>query len=207
MEGGKGGNSYWPGFVDALTNVVIAMIFVIVVLAIALSFAAQLMGKKLAEQYIAAAAASAAAAAPAKPAPAAAPAEVLPVPESRRSGRTRIAVSGGEAASSPNPARVGAVRNVLQLDFAPNATTLDPAAAEQLKVALAPVERRQRAVVIANGPDMQLSFNQRSAYLRVMAVRNVLIEQGFPPGKVSVRIDTQSTMKSATVNVSFQEGP
>ena len=31
--GGKsGGDSYWPGFVDALTNVVIAMIFVVVVL-------------------------------------------------------------------------------------------------------------------------------------------------------------------------------
>ena len=29
--GGSGGNSYWPGFVDALTNVVIAMIFVVVV--------------------------------------------------------------------------------------------------------------------------------------------------------------------------------
>ena len=47
MEGGKTAN-YWPGFVDALTNVVIAMVFVIVVLAIALSFSAQLLAKRMA---------------------------------------------------------------------------------------------------------------------------------------------------------------
>ena len=69
MAGGgrAGGDAYWPGFVDALTNVVIAMIFVVVVLAISLTFAAQMMGQKLAErivkEHLAKAAASAASAA------------------------------------------------------------------------------------------------------------------------------------------------
>jgi hypothetical protein len=49
MAGGGGKDSnYWPGFVDALTNVVIAMVFVIVVLAISLSFSAQLLAKRMA---------------------------------------------------------------------------------------------------------------------------------------------------------------
>lgn len=51
--GGKSsGGDYWPGFVDALTNVVIAMVFVIVVLAIAMSYSAQKAAKKMAAKII-----------------------------------------------------------------------------------------------------------------------------------------------------------
>jgi hypothetical protein len=45
MEGGKETN-YWPGFVDALANVVVTMVFVLVVFVIALLYFAQNKAKE-----------------------------------------------------------------------------------------------------------------------------------------------------------------
>jgi hypothetical protein len=204
--GGSGANSYWPGFVDALTNVVIAMIFVVVVLAISLSFAAQMMGKKLAEKYIQEHQAKAAQAAPAAPPPLAAP-----LPESALRNITRIAVAGNEAAASaPAGGTVRQVRNTLLLDYAPQALTLDPAAAERFKAAVAALGSdlaQRRVQVVAGGPAMALSDNQRAAYLRVMAVRNQLLELGVAPAQIDVRIETEVDAPAARVNVSFSDKP
>lgn len=207
--GGSGANSYWPGFVDALTNVVIAMIFVVVVLAISLSFAAQMMGKKLAEKYIQEHKNQAAQAAPA--APAAAPALTAPLPESALRNVTRIAVAGNEAAASaPAGGTLRQVRNTLQLDYAPQALTLDAAAAERFKAAVAALGgdlAQRRAQIVAAGPAMALSDNQRAAYLRVMAVRNQLLELGIAPAHIEVRIETEVDAPAARVNVSFSDKP
>lgn len=203
-SGGSGANSYWPGFVDALTNVVIAMVFVIVVLAISLSFAAQMMGKKLAEKYIKEHAEKTALAAPAKASP---PAQA-PVAESVLPAATRIAVAGNERAASSAGGTLRRVRNSLALDFAPGAMTLDTQAEERFRAALAalggePV--RRRVELVATGPAMQLSDNQRTAYLRVMAVRNALLDQGVKPDRIQVRIDTDTEVASASVNVVILE--
>lgn len=215
MESGKGGgNSYWPGFVDALTNVIIAMIFVVVVLAIALSFAAQLMGKRVADkmisEYKAAAAASAASAAAAGPQAGAASPEVPPVPESKLVGRTIINVKGNEAASAPKSPQVTPARNVLQLKYVPGAITLDEAALKALGEAVKamPESARDKPVVlVATGPSMVLSDNQRSAFMRLMDVRNALIAQGYPATSISTRIDANSDAATPMVSVAFTEGP
>jgi hypothetical protein len=202
MAGGKsGGDAYWPGFVDALTNVVIAMIFVVVVLAIALAFAAQMMGKKLAERYIKEHEAQVAAKA------AAAPPEPVPLRESVLP-RQRIAVAGAERASAPPSAKLQSARNTLQLDFAPSALDLDDAAAQQFKAAVASAMSAKatgRVQILARGPAMSLSENQRAAYMRVMATRNVLLEAGIRPDRIEVRIDTEHDAAHASVNVSFSE--
>jgi hypothetical protein len=202
MAGGKSGaDSYWPGFVDALTNVVIAMIFVVVVLAIALAFAAQMMGKKLAERYIKEHEAQVAARAPSVPDP-------VVLRESTLPGVKRIAVTGNESASAPPTAKLQRVRNSLQLDFAPGALTLDESASKQFKaVVAAAVETKaaRHVQILAHGPNMSLSDNQRAAYLRVMATRNVLLESGVRPDHIEVRIDTEHDTATASVNVVFSE--
>lgn len=209
MEAGGKTANYWPGFVDALTNVVIAMIFVIVVLAIALSFAAQLMGKRIAEEAIrkhnAAAAAAQAAAPKAAPEPQASPAEDAGAPPSR-APLQRIAVQGRENPASAAGGRVKAAGRALQFDFADAALTLDDAAVAKLKDALAPFKSdaaRAKVQIVATGPDLQLSDNQRSAYVRVMAVRNELIDQGYAPDRIGVRIDTAQAARKPTVTVSI----
>lgn len=207
MEGGKTAN-YWPGFVDALTNVVIAMVFVIVVLAIALSFAAQLMGKRIAAETIKKyeAAASANANGTASTPPAAPPVPRTGPPPSTLPTRTTIAVQGNESAASAAGGTVRATPNLLQLDFADTALTLDEAAAQKLREALAPARpqaAQSRVQVVAVGPALQLSENQRAAYIRVMAVRNELLDQGFAADHIGVRIDTASTATRSSVTISI----
>jgi uncharacterized SAM-binding protein YcdF (DUF218 family) len=216
--GGKsGGDSYWPGFVDALTNVVIAMIFVVVVLAISLSFAAQMMGRKLAQQIIeqqaqqAPAAASAATAVaradpsppepavPDAPTPSAPPTATAPLPRI-----TRIAVA---APATPAPAAVAVTgaTSRLQLDYEKTALDLDDRARAALKDALSglgPLQER-RVSLVAVGPDPTLSDNQRAAFVRLMAVRNVLIEQGFDAGRIEVRVDTTQAAPVSSVIVNL----
>lgn len=205
--GGSGANAYWPGFVDALTNVVIAMIFVVVVLAISLSFAAQMMGKKLAEKLIQEhQAKSAQAQAP----PATPPPPQPQLQESALDKTTRIAVAGNEAAASSAGGAVRQVRNTLQLDYAASAITLDAAAADRFKAAVAALGgnlAQRRVQIVASGPGMALSDNQRAAYLRVMAVRNTLLELGLSADQIDVRIDTEVEMPAPRLNVSFAATP
>jgi hypothetical protein len=224
--GGKsGGDSYWPGFVDALTNVVIAMIFVVVVLAISLSFAAQMMGKKLAEKIVQeekAKAALSAASAPVvtpvaqdsrveRPSAAATPsAEPLPtLAASRLPGVTRIPVL-----PPPKPASAAQVQiqpqpqvDRLQLDYDRQALELDDGAKAALLKALQPlgssVAQRQ-VTLVATGPDPSLSDNQRAAYVRLLAVRNVLLEQGFDAARVAVRIDTATATPAPRVYITIE---
>jgi hypothetical protein len=187
--------------VDALTNVVIAMIFVVVALAISLTFAAQLMGKKLAERLVQEHAAKAAASAAAAPLPADGETTAL-------AGRTLIAVAGREAAASAAPVRVRGDNRVLQLNYAPGALSLDDAAAQRLRAALQPVlgdAVRRRVELVGLGPQMSSSDNQRAAYVRLMAVRNQLLELGFVPEQIQVRIDAEREVSPAQVRLVIKE--
>jgi hypothetical protein len=209
MQSGKSSaDSYWPGFVDALTNVVIAMIFVVVVLAISLSFAAQMMGKQLAEQYIKEHTEKLAKSAKAQPQTPVAQ-EAAP-PDTTGATTTRIAVAVAPAASAPAAAQVRNTRNRLQLDYAPGAFTLDASAETQLRASLTAQiggngAAQQRVELLARGPDLALSDNQRAAYVRLMAVRNTLLDAGFSADRVTVRIDAETAASTPSVFVNFKD--
>ena len=200
---GKGdANSYWPGFVDALTNVVIAMIFVVVVLAISLSFAAQLMAKKMAEQYIQEHSKKSDKEAPPPPPP--------EPPDAGIKLNQRIAVAGNEKPVAPKPSQLKSQGNVLQLDYAPGAVTLDAAATGELKKALAARAAdiaSLRVQLVASGPDMAFTDNQRAAFLRVMDVRNALIDAGFSADRIEMNVDTQREARAPAVNLRFSASP
>lgn len=216
--GGKSsGGDFWPGFVDALTNVVIAMVFVIVVLAIALSFSAQMLAKrmaaKIAEQEAELGRARQAVVAPAaeKEKPGGTP----PVVDTAAPQRTRIAVAGNEAAlaASAAAAKVKPAEHYLQLDFAPGALTVDEKAAKALAEALAPLKARLaespalRMEVVALGPEIHLSENQRAAFIRAMAVRNELLGQGVAGDRIVTRIDMKASAPAPAVAVLLGEKP
>ena len=102
------------------------------------------------------------------------------------------------------------VRNTLQLDYAASAITLDAAAADRFKAAVAALGgnlAQRRVQIVASGPGMALSDNQRAAYLRVMAVRNTLLELGLSADHIDVRIDTEVEMPAPRLNVSFAATP
>lgn len=216
MDAGKNAN-YWPGFVDALTNVVIAMVFVIVVLAVSLSFSAQLMAKRMAARI------------PAleepgrglKPAPPQAPdaprppdpALTEPNPPSRLAIDRRVQVKGNDTAASAAPARARPRDGALVLEFAASALTLDEAALAALAPALADLRQRlasappgTRVMLVAGGPEMELSDNQRAGYIRAMATRNALLAQGIAAAQITLGFDLESKAATPTVSVRLQ-GP
>jgi hypothetical protein len=83
---------------------------------------------------------------------------------------------------------------------------LDDAATKALKGALAGSPQGGKVAIVATGPSMQLTANQRAAYLRVLAVRNVLIQQGYSADKLDLRIDTKAESAGPVVNISFIGG-
>lgn len=215
--GGSGSGEYWPGFVDALTNVVIAMVFVIVVLAIALSFAMQMvasrMAGKVAELENAKAALVAAAASAATGPPIVAPAPSADTPlAAPADGRVRIAVAGNERAMPARPAQVRAADRSLVLEYELGALTLDEAAQKSLVQALGPVKAAlqsasasTRLALVATGPAMELSDNQRAAFVRVMAVRNQLLDQGVAADRIVTRLDPAGPGDKPRVALTLEE--
>jgi outer membrane protein OmpA-like peptidoglycan-associated protein len=232
MEGGKTAN-YWPGFVDALTNVVIAMVFVIVVLAIALSFSAQLLAKRMAaritvlEQQGKATQAQTAASAPELIVKRLAPSAQLsndPSPntsieaaddtqrvESKMAAPIRINVKGNEEKLVAAGGKMQPSDRYMLLEFAPTALTLDEAASkslgaslDKLKQQLASAPPGAKVVLVASGPDIELSENQRAGYIRAMAVRNELLEQGFAAERIATRFDLKAKPTKATISMRIE---
>jgi hypothetical protein len=217
MSGGGGGTSeYWPGFVDALTNVVIAMVFVIVVLAIALSFAMQIVASRMAGKLAELQAANVQLQASQKnpqvePRPVRAPSTDTPLP-APADARVRIAVAGNERNTPARPATVNPATRSLVLEYEQGALTLDDVAQKNLVLALGPVKvaleaapAGTRVALVATGPSLELSDNQRAAFLRLMAVRNQLLEQGVPAARIATRLDPQGPGDMPRVVVTMED--
>jgi hypothetical protein len=208
---GSRDTGYWPGFVDALTNVVIAMVFVVVVLAIALSFSAQLLAKRMAakaeqmqrSQQVTMIESP-------TPAQGTAPGDTAQ-PDAGVPARTVIRVAA-EQATAPAAPRVRAADQFVVFEFEPQAVSLDEAARTRARDGLAPLAtavsragERGRITLVATGPSLELSENQRAAFLRLMAVRNELLAQGVPAGQIQTRLDAKSTARTPAVSVRFGE--
>lgn len=212
--GGGGGSDYWPGFVDALTNVVIAMVFVIVVLAISLSFAMQMIAKKLTAQVESANQKSASAEAALKHLQSAiAGPDNAAVAAANLQGKAapvqnRVHVEGGKATPLAGDIQLSTSNAILRLDFEPDAMTLDEQAAKKLdgsmgalQEALSQAPAGSRIRILAQGKDMYFSDNQRAAFVRAMAVRNFLISRGFHPEQLTARVDTETELREPQVSL------
>ena len=241
MAGASSGGdaNYWPGFVDALTNVVIAMVFVIVVLALALSFSAQLLAKRMADKVTvlqqanavltareaaatgsASAASSASTLSPAPSAPSTLP--PTPPPSTPRaesnviqpSTSTTISVKGDQAATAAPGGKLVPAAAALVLEYAGSALGTDEEAQRRLVEGLASVKEQlaaappgTRLVLVARGPNMAFSDNQRTAFMRVMLLRNTLLEQGFAADRLATRIETGVSPGRASVSLQLEKAP
>ena len=117
----------------------------------------------------------------------------------------------GAASIASAPAKVKPAERHLQLDFAPGALTVDAAAAKALADALAPLKARLaespslRLEIVAVGPEIHLSENQRAAFIRAMAVRNELLGQGVAGERIVTRIDMQARAAAPAVAIRLGE--
>ncbi len=222
MSGGTGKDAnYWPGFVDALTNVVIAMVFVIVVLAIALSFSAQLLAQRMSAKIaeLQSAGEGKTPARPDSPPASESKSGADAGPQSARTdsrvpGAVVIDVHGNEKNTTSTGGKIKATPRFLSLNYEPTALTLDEPAAALLVSSLAEVKKQLSQLppgsvvrLVAKGPAMELTESRRAAYIRVMAVRNVLIEQGITSERIVSQIDTETRTSRATVSIAVEPAP
>lgn len=201
MEGGRNAN-YWPGFVDALGNTIIAMVFVVIVLAISLAMYVKLLAERQAERLVAQRCTKeekGQAASVVPPVPVAAPGKagvpgVPAVGATEAGGGMPIATTvlkAAQSAGKENPA-FASIREkggVIEVVYAGNVFDMDASGQEQFRGIVEKMRRGSADVVdiLILASDMQYTENQRAAFTRAMTLRNQLIGMGYTPSQIRTR--------------------
>lgn len=187
--------NYWPGFVDALSNMVLAMIFIVLVLALAISMYAALAAKTTAERIASERVAAAELRAALAVAKQEAAAKAAP-PSSDLPGSPRLRVPATGKSDTVPGARLQRQQNALIVEFEGASVVIDERTAKQLDQALLPAKallESGTAEVIASAPAGFLTESRQTSFYRAMALRNFLIERGMAPARINVRVVEGST--------------
>lgn len=206
-----GGNSreenYWPGFVDALANVVLTLVFVLVVFVFALAMMAN-KASKVVEQLV-----------------------QERVNEEKAKMAKTMTASGGKSESTAlledgkgielqaqEEQKQGANRGAVQIDsniddillvYPESVLELDEPSMEKLKQVLsghAKLTRTAKVVIKSYQGQEAYSLAQRLAYYRAIKIRNTLIDGGLiEPGNVSNRILPPENNEQGHVRIIFSK--
>lgn len=194
---------FWPGYVDAVTNLVLNLLFVLTIMIVAVfMFALELSRHK--EQAIAAVVAEHKTKTE----------DVMQEKEQeiaelqkeveRLKANAQMQNKAILQAPSSSQQKVATVKTLLPkpekdidklledgggvlVKFVADAVTLNEAEVEQVQKLLKPIVARGHAKLIVDAP-AGFSEAKRIALYRVMAVRNELIKMGVPPAKLEVKI-------------------
>jgi len=203
--------NFWPGFVDALTNLVLVLVFVVVVFTFALFyFASQLAKQKISE--IQAKYEKAAFEKVVKPdelkqlrqsrAEALRNASASPQLDQARAGGTpsngastlgpRVDIERDASQAQPTdqglPVIVAGQGGAVVLSFAPGVADLSVKETGQVDAALGTLDGSRRYELTAEPAEPSPSEGQRLAYYRIAAIRNHLVAQGVPPQNIDMTI-------------------
>jgi outer membrane protein OmpA-like peptidoglycan-associated protein len=211
--------NHWPGYVDALTTMLMVLTFVMMILGIAVFSTSQNASRILIEAIARAARVDP----PIENIPVSELTDKIldklrrhpprppvaaetPVAEQERLAQgaggvqplidpTRTVVSAAPAAvEAARPAETQRQGTGFLVTFQPRATRLDDAAQERLKETLdAAGDLRSAATVeiraFVDGDTTGVTDAQRIAYYRAMAVRTAVMAAGVPPGRLRVLLD------------------
>lgn len=212
-NGGREVN-YWPGFVDALTNTVIAMVFLVIVLTLSLSVFINSVANQRAAKMVETKAEKVKDLP--EPSDTSAPPEAAKNPASTQAsqispsvlrGEFRVA-AGPQKPSSESQRTSGVAANALLLYFPGTSVEVDEKTERELDrvaansgVAFAQME----AIVSARGPQIFLSENQRLAFFRAMSVRNFLLKKGIRRDNIKILIEDAPGTTEGVVAVSVRK--
>lgn len=168
MEGGREQN-YWPGFVDALSNVVLTLVFVLVIFVFALVMVSSTVEQRLREQIESN-----------KAAPA-------------QAEKKDISVADKAIEDSKNGAvKVDATTGSISLHFPSTVTDMDATSSDKLAKVhgeLKNIYGKYKIVMRSIIGEGSYSTAQRLAYYRAIGVRNYLISTlGESPGNIKISI-------------------
>ena len=192
-----GSDIFWPGYVDAVTNLVLNLLFLLTIMTVAVFMFAMELGR----QHQSTGSARQEATTPTERAKAAEPeheVEVLrrQVAELKREAQVAnellaaqkiVPASSAVAAPKKSIDQATPSGGGLLVRYTDEAVTLTAAEADKLRASLAPIVASGGArieVIVPTG----FSEAKRMGFYRAMAVRNLLIEMKVPPGRIDVSV-------------------
>lgn len=201
--GSDGEMNYWPGFVDALANLVLALVFVVVIFTLALAVIASQVTKRAAA---AAAEAAKSAAESQLQSDMARESDLVKEIEALRSELLEKekklelrAKSDMVETPAPETKNVGVSSADLTLSYEPGAYQLTGTALGELDKLMAskgsnPSSKKFELVAYLGAGGF--SAEKRAAYYRLVTMRNLLIERGVPAANISTRTANDTVLPS-----------
>lgn len=195
--GGDKEQNYWPGFVDALSNVVLTLIFVLVVFVFALALVAnkaknaveQIVEQRVQEERQKMAAQTTAVSSNSKGG-----ASDSTALEEDSGGLELVAKGDEKKLANRGVVKVNSSVNEITLSYPQFVLELDDASMERLRGVLgdhAHIKSATRVEIRSYVGGEAFSLAQRLAYYRAIKIRNMLIEGGFvEASRLSSRILT-----------------
>lgn len=195
-------SSFWPAYVDAITNVMLNILFVVAVFALALNTVVKDAPKEKPNPDVQSPDKPAQAKAPA-PAPASAPTPASAsasrqVPQTQDAQPQPLFVNASTPQDSDKPAVVrwtilrqdSAGEGLVRFDFGPGNSRFSAADDSAVRETLRKISTAQTAPqwLIWVSVNTRNAVEARQAYQRAMAIRNALIASGQTPQAIEVRL-------------------
>ena len=192
--------SFWPGYVDALTNVVLNLLFLISILAAGVFSLGMESARKVARQVLT------------LPQSAEPNVPAVSIPDELVT-RIRIVDVPEPAITESARVELKGVRNVagrreITLNFGVEAVRIGEIDRQNLLPKLGPMMGQNTGDILVWGAtDTKDPIQRRATYLRIMAARDLLIASGQPPERIETRLlsggSTQSSGQS--IYIIFQQ--
>ncbi len=212
MDSGKEQN-YWPGFVDALSNVVLTLVFVLVIFVFALVMASNKVEKKLQDVIQARKQEQSQQNTPPPPQ------TTAPEDNTKTGFDENVGVSkdkdeqiilDSEAPKRPNvgPVRVQHTADTITLGFPVSIAEMDEKSAITLThVIEATIASAGEHKVIMRSYIGKESYSaaQRLAYYRAIGARNILMKAGEKAADISISLVTPLQPEDGRVEITFQK--
>ena len=188
--------NYWPGFVDALANLVLALVFVVVIFTLALAVISSKVGAKAVAKEVARAKEQGVT-----------EEKMKELSEEVKKLQSQLAEKDKllnlQARSAPPPPPAPEIKQAGQ-SAADVTFTYDPGSFELGPDALSTLDKLMKSKgsdpsskifnIVAYPSSGAFSAEKRSAYYRMVALRNLLIERGVPADNIKTKTVTDAVL-------------
>lgn len=221
MESSSGDVNYWPGFVDALSNVVLTLVFVLVIFVFALVMASNKVEQRFKEIVDAHEKTKQqqienvkdAADIEKLKAELAQAAEKIKQLEQQLDGsiiKDNKEILVKDVEETNGSAKIADSKdNRIAIKFLPSVVNMDEESQTALDDTLKQYEpelKSRKFIIKAYKDKASLSIGQRLAYYRILGLRNFLISKvGIPPASISAKIIESDSNRAGYVEISFEQ--
>lgn len=208
--GGEGDAIFWPGFVDALSNLVLVLLFVVMILAMTVAYVAMQAGAKSAQKLMEAESSMGSKLKMAEEEKSQLKAQIAQLQAALQKAleaAKRPAVSAATGSAKGSAAQAGdqiepsgtvelsANRDRVLVRFPNESTSFDvQSEGDKLKDAL---KQLGKSAYVMEVPAIAgISISKRKAFLRLVAVRNAMLAKGIDVKSIQVKIVEHAGLKA-----------